>query len=239
MKSSPVSLQSGNNTIDPDIDVLLVIQPKQAFDDWTKFCIDQFVMRGGKVGWFVNKVKADVQTSQATPLNLGFDDMTRQYGFAIANNLVNDLNASMINVQQQQGQFVITNVVRYTCFPQISDVNKQNPMVKDLQGFPLFFPSSIDTVTPGGGARVNYIPLFQSSEFTKVQTGRYDINPMAQPRREEYAGGRKLLGLALTGALNSAWTGRPVPHPSDSTAMTPTVEIRTQSPEIEYAAGYL
>jgi gliding-associated putative ABC transporter substrate-binding component GldG len=226
---APVNLQSGNNMIDPDIDVLLVVQPKQTLDDWTKFCLDQYVMRGGKIGWFINKVNADVQTSQATPLQLGFDDMTRSYGFSIANNLVNDLNASMINVQQQQGQFMITNVVRYPCFPHITDVNKQNPMVKDLQELSLFYPSSIDTFAPAAG-KVSFIPLFQTSEYTKIQQGRYDINPMNQPKREEYASGRKLLGLAVTGTFGSAWTGKPIPHPTDSTAMPPSTDIRTESP---------
>jgi ABC-type uncharacterized transport system involved in gliding motility auxiliary subunit len=155
--------------------------------------------------------------------------MTRSYGFSIANNLVNDLNASMINVQQQQGQFMITNVVRYPCFPHITDVNKQNPMVKDLQELSLFYPSSIDTFAPAAG-KVSFIPLFQTSEYTKIQKGRYDINPMNQPKREEYASGRKLLGLAVTGTFGSAWTGKPIPHPTDSTAMPPSTDIRTESP---------
>jgi gliding-associated putative ABC transporter substrate-binding component GldG len=227
---TPVNLQSGNNMIDPDIDVLLVIQPKAALDSWTKFCIDQFVMRGGKVGWFINKVKADVQTSQASPLQLGFDDLTRPYGFQVANNLVSDLNASMINVQQQQGQFMMTNVVRYPCFPHLTDMNRTNPMVKDLQELSLFYPSSVDTIPPSTG-KISYIPLFQTSEYTKIQQGRYDINPMTQPRREDYAGGRKLLGLAVLGSFGSAWTGKPVPHPTDSTAMTPSTDIRTESPQ--------
>jgi gliding-associated putative ABC transporter substrate-binding component GldG len=224
----PVSTMNGNSLIDPDIDVLLIIQPKEKFDDWTKFVVDQFIMRGGKVGWFMNKVKADVQTSLANGLQLGLDDMTRQYGFVIANDLVTDLNASMINVQQQQGYFMITNMVQYPCFPRIQDFSK-HPMVKDLRELSLFYPSSIDTVPPSAG-HVTYIPLFQSSEYTKIQSGRFDINPMAQARREDFRGGKKLLGVAMTGNFNSAFAGRPVPHPTDSTALAPSLQIQTQSP---------
>jgi len=226
----PVSCASGNSLIDQSIGVLCIVQPKEALDEWTKFCVDQYIMRGGKVGWFVNKVKADIQASMASGLQLGIDDMTRTYGFSIANNLVTDLNASMINVQQQQGFFMITNMVRYPAFPRITDINRTNPMVKDLQELALFFPSSIDTIPPAKGS-VLYTPLFQSSQLTKVQSGRFDINPMAQARKEDYTGGPKLLGVALIGSFASAYETKPVPHPADSTAMTPVVQVMTQSPE--------
>jgi gliding-associated putative ABC transporter substrate-binding component GldG len=226
----PVSTQNGNSLIDPDIDVLLIVQPKEALDDWTKFCIDQFIMRGGKVGWFINKVKADINSSVASGLRLGIDEMTRRYGFVVGDNIVNDLNASMINVQQQQGQFMIQNMVRYPCFPHITEINKQNPMVKDLPELALFFPSSVDTLPPAGG-KVQYIPLFTSSDYTKVQAGRFDINPMAQARREEYTGGKKLFGVAMLGTFNSVFTGRQAPHPTDSTAMPAAVDVRVESPQ--------
>jgi gliding-associated putative ABC transporter substrate-binding component GldG len=223
----PVSTLNGNNLIDANLDVLLVVQPKEALDDWTKFCIDQFIMRGGKVGWFVNKVKADMQTSQATAINTNIDDITRRYGFMIQNNLVLDAQASAINVQQQQGGMMMISQVRYPAFPRITDVNKQNLMVKDLQEMSLFYPSSIDTVPQPG---VSFIPLLKSSEFTKIQSGRYDINPMNPVKKEEFASGKKILGLALTGQFASAFSGRTVPHPSDSTAAIPSIQIQTQSP---------
>jgi gliding-associated putative ABC transporter substrate-binding component GldG len=212
------------------VDVLCIVQPEEALDDWTKFCIDQYIMRGGKVGWFLNKVKADMQTSQASGLQLNLDDMTRQYGFVVGNNLVTDLNASMINVQQQQGSFMITNMVRYPAFPRIMDINRQMPMVKDLQELTLFYPSTVDTVRPGRGI-VSYTPLFQTSEYTRVQQGRYDINPMAPARKEDFAGGRKLLGVVITGDFASAFQGKSVPRPTDSTAAMPQAPLVEHSPQ--------
>ncbi|MBI5059456.1 Gldg family protein [candidate division KSB1 bacterium] len=226
----PVNTKSGNSLIDPSIDVLCVVSPTEALDEWTKFCLDQYVMQGGKVGWFVNKTKADVQTSMASAAQLNIDDLTRQWGFIIANNLVCDLNASMINVQQQQGFFTITNLVRYPSFPEIRDFNQQSPIVKDFQTLNVFFPSSIDTMQPSNG-HVEFTPLFSTSEATKVQVRSFDINPMGQPKREEYTGGKKLLGVTLQGTFGSAFVGRPAPPPSDSLAGPPSVQIVTQSPE--------
>lgn len=227
---TPVNTLTGSELIPSDIGVLCIVQPKEPMDEWTKFAIDQHIMRGGKVGWFINKVNADVQTSMATGFQLGIDEMTRHYGFTVANNIVMDLNASMINVQQQQGFMIITNMVRYPGFPRILDFNPDQPIVKDFQELPLFFPSSIDTMPPEGG-QATFEPLFRSSELTKIQAGRFDINPMAQWRREDFQGGAKLLGVALSGTFSSVFTGKPVPRPADSTAMPPAVDIVTHSPE--------
>jgi gliding-associated putative ABC transporter substrate-binding component GldG len=226
----PVSTSQGNNLIEEGVDVLCIVQPKAALDEWTKFCIDQYVMHGGKVGWFINKVKADIQSSQASPAQLNVDDLTRSYGFAVGNNLVSDLNASMINVQQQQGFFMITNMVRYPAFPRITDINRQMPMVKDLQELTLFFPSSVDTLR-SGRSNVTYTPLFQTSEYTRVQQGRYDINPMTPARKEDFTGGRKLLGVAMTGDFASAFQGKSVPRPTDSTTGPPQVSVVEHSPQ--------
>ena len=227
---APVSTAQGNGLIDEDVDVLCIVQPKEALDDWTRFCIDQYIMRGGKVGWFLNKVKADPQTSMASGLQLNLDDLTRQYGFVVGNNLVTDLNASMINVQQQQGFFMITNVVRYPAFPRITDINRQMPMVKDLQELTLFYPSSVDTLR-SGRSNVTYTPLFQSSEYTRVQQGRFDINPMTPARKEDFTGGRKLLGVAISGDFASAYQGKSVPRPKDSTAAMPQLSVMEHSPQ--------
>lgn len=224
----PVNTTAGNELIDQSIDVLCIIAPKEVFDDWTKFCIDQYIMKGGKVCWMINKTKADIQTSVANALQLNIDDMTRKYGFAIANNLVTDLQASMINVQQQQGSFIMTNMVRYPAFPDISNFNNNTPITKDFKSINLFFPSSIDTVPNG---TVQFTPLFYSSDNTNIQQGRFDINPMGQYRREQFQGGKKLLGVTLNGSFNSFFEGKSIPKPKDSTATIPNVQIVTKSPE--------
>jgi ABC-type uncharacterized transport system involved in gliding motility auxiliary subunit len=103
-------------------------------------------------------------------------------------------------------------------------------MVKDLQELTLFYPSSVDTLR-SGRSNVTFTPLFQSSEHTRVQQGRFDINPMAPTRREDFAGGRKLLGVAITGDFASAFQGKSVPRPTDSTASAPQVTLVEHSPE--------
>lgn len=224
----PVSTKSGVELIPDDIGVLCIVQPKEAIDDWTKFVVDQFVMRGGKVAWFINKVAGDASQGQASALSIDIDDWTRRYGFTVANNLVLDGNGAMINIQRQQGQFMMTNLVRYPAFPEVVNFNQDHPITKGLNSGTLFFPSSIDTVKPSEGS-VEIKPLLQSTEYTIVQVGQFDISPEARRERSQFTGGQKLFAASLTGTFPSYFKGRGVPAPADSTAATPALNIMTES----------
>jgi gliding-associated putative ABC transporter substrate-binding component GldG len=98
----PISLER-NQTIPSDVKVLLVIGVLTDFDDWSKFAIDQFIMSGGKVGFMLNRVAADLQNSQARQALLRLDDWTTSYGFKINPNLVEDRRCGVINVRQSMG----------------------------------------------------------------------------------------------------------------------------------------
>ncbi|MFH1009621.1 MAG: Gldg family protein [bacterium] len=225
----PVSI-SGNELIDPDIETLLIIGPKEPFDYWAKFVLDQYIMRGGKVAWLINKVKARLQESQALPTNLQLDDLMRHYGFVVNNNLVTDAQCGMVNIRQQQAFFVISNMVQYPPFPEIGNFNKKSPIVKDIESMMLFFPSSIDTISPGSRG-IECVPLFSSSTRTRVQQGRYDINPMSGMLKEGFGDGEKLLAVAYSGSFESFFRGKSIPHPTDSTVSPPSVRVIEQSPE--------
>lgn len=226
----PISTTSGAELIPEDVNVLCVVQPEEPFDDWTKFVVDQFIMRGGSVGWFINKTKGDASSSQASAMQLDIDDWTRRYGFTVANNLVLDANGAMINIQRQQGMFMMTNLVRYPAFPEIVNFNDKSPITKGLSGGTLFFPSSVDTVTPAEGS-VEIAPLLSSSEYTIVQVGQFDIAPDTRRDRTQFTGGQKLFGASLQGRFPSYFKGKSVPVPADSTAMAPSLNIMTESGE--------
>ena len=57
----PVDL---NHIIGCGADALLVMMPRQPFTDWQLFQLDQYVMNGGKAGFFMNWYRADIQQAQ-------------------------------------------------------------------------------------------------------------------------------------------------------------------------------
>ncbi len=57
----PVDL-SKEHSIPADFDALLVIAPTSKFDDTAKYAMDQFLMRGGKIGFLLNKMNANLNS---------------------------------------------------------------------------------------------------------------------------------------------------------------------------------
>ena len=63
---TPVEFGDGK-PIPSDIAVLLIVAPNQPFKSWEKFLIDQYLMKGGKIAFMLNKVNSSLQTQTANP----------------------------------------------------------------------------------------------------------------------------------------------------------------------------
>ncbi len=79
-------------------DAAIVAKPDSAFSEKDKFILDQFVMNGGKMMWFIDPVYAEMDSLQnkqgmtfgiSNPINL--DDLLFKYGVRLNDNLVQDL----------------------------------------------------------------------------------------------------------------------------------------------------
>lgn len=225
----PINL-ANNQMVPDDVSILLIIGVKQDFDDWSKYAIDQFIMRGGKVAFLLNKVNANLQTSQANRAPLRIDDWTKQYGFKINDDLVMDRRCGMVNVRQQMGFFTVSNAVNYPFFPQITNFNPAQPMVKDLENVMLFFPSSLDT-TLAADKELTLTPLFYTSNKSRLERGRFDINPLQRTTDPATMNeGPYVLGIALDGIFKSYYQDKEVPR-GDTTAAPPaSSSVISESP---------
>jgi len=140
------------------IDALLIVKPSQPFTDEDKLKIDQYVMHGGKIIWFVDKLYAELDSlmrSQADFVafdrNLNLDDILFKYGVRINGDLVQDLNCSKIPIVIGQNPDGSPRMQRipWPYYPFLSSPNN-NPISKNLDRVLPIFPSSIDTVKAPG-----------------------------------------------------------------------------------------
>lgn len=140
------------------IDALIIVKPTQPFTEEDKLKIDQYVMNGGHVIWFVDKLHAELDSlmrSQAeyTAFDRGLelDDILFKYGVRINPDLLQDLNCSKIPI------VIGTNAdgspkmqrVPWPYYPFLSS-RDANPISKNLERVLPIFPSSIDTVKAPG-----------------------------------------------------------------------------------------
>jgi len=160
--------------------VLLVVKPSVPFSDSEKLKIDQYVMRGGKVLWFIDNLYAEPDSlsikSQliAYDRNLNLQDLLFNYGVRINPDLIMDLQCDFLpfavggNAANPQYEFLHWNY--YPLFESRNNhsINKNIGLVAGR------FVNSIDTV---GRKEIKKTVLLQSSANSRTISTPALISP--------------------------------------------------------------
>lgn len=140
------------------IDALVIVKPTSVFTEEDKLKLDQYVMNGGKVIWFIDKLHAELDSlmrSQAEytayDRGLDIDELLFKYGVRINGDLLQDLNCSKIPIVVGRNPDGSPNMQRvpWPYYPFLSS-KTDNPISKNLDRVLPIFPSSIDTVKAPG-----------------------------------------------------------------------------------------
>ena len=217
-ESVPVDLSSNTAEIPQDLAALLIIAPQTKFSDTAKYQIDQYLMRGGKVAFLLNKMNIDLsaQYKVAQPVNIGLEDMIENYGIRINSDLVRDAQCANITVMQNQGQFQMRSQIPFPYLPNAVNVDRSNPIVKDLQGIIFYFVSSLDT-TLAANKGLKAEVLVRSSKHSGRQSGFVMIDPFHRYAPEELAESNIPMAAVVSGSFKSFFEGKSlVPHTTKS-----------------------
>lgn len=139
------------------INALLIVKPSLPFSETEKLKIDQFVMHGGNVIWFIDKLYAEMDSllrAQADFVafdkNLNLDDILFKYGVRINGDLLQDLKcAKQPLVVGQMGDKPQIERLPFPYYPLLSSPST-HPVAKNLDDVLSIFPASIDTVKAPG-----------------------------------------------------------------------------------------
>lgn len=198
-------------SIPADIQTVYLIGPKTPLTDYELYLVDQFLMRGGKLGLLVDKVNAQIQQGSAEPADPGLDPLMANYGVGVSNNMIIDAQCGSVAVQQQQGQFRFQSLKEYPFFPKIIGFSKTNLIVKDLQSLNMIYASSIDT-THFGSSGLSYDVLARTSKQSGALVPPYSIDPFRQWTKIDFNQKELPVGVAITGNFRSFFAGRPKPQ---------------------------
>jgi gliding-associated putative ABC transporter substrate-binding component GldG len=225
---------SKGTAVPADIAALVVMAPNTQLSEPHKFQIDQYIMRGGRVAFLLNRVDANLQNRYGRALDLNLDDQLDAYGLRINPDLVRDAQCASVSIMQQQYGFQMQSQVPFPYIPLASNFSKGNAMVKDLQGLVFFFVSSIDTVKVASRNLHGEI-LIRSSKQSGRQTGFFAYDPLQRYTRDEIAAqfGEKEIPLAavVQGQMKSLFAGKPVPADTSAGAPPPPANPITSGPE--------
>jgi gliding-associated putative ABC transporter substrate-binding component GldG len=206
--------------IDAELSTLLWIAPKEQVEKAELYKLDQYLMRGGHLAIFANGVTANLQTQEATELDLGLNEFLTHYGLKINQNLVTDSQCGVVQMRQGGGGlmslFPIT--MKYPPFVDVRNFNEDHPASRDLVNAQFFFPASLDTMAfanaRAAGAVV--VPIMSSSEHCELQSGVFNIAPLerldGQVLRSRFTLGPQVLAASVEGAFKSFFSGQPLPE---------------------------
>lgn len=137
-----------------EFNVLIVVKPTQPFSDEEKLKLDQYVMNGGKIIFFIDKLNAELDSLQskkgevvAYDRNLELNDLLFKYGARINPDLIMDLQCDFLPFDVNgNGQF---ELLPWNYFPVFE--TKSNHVINKNLGFVSGrFVNSIDTVGAEG-----------------------------------------------------------------------------------------
>lgn len=166
----PMGKDSSEFKITNKYAAIIVAKPDSLFgkDERDKFILDQYIMRGGKVLWLVDGVKAEMDSLAMKPETVGLSnevnltDMLFNYGARINNNLIIDLNALPVPiVVDNQGT---QKYYPWLFFPLLTPTS-QHPIVRNLNAIKTEFVSSLDTTDAPG---IRKTILLASSQYSRL-----------------------------------------------------------------------
>lgn len=136
------------------IDMLLVAKPTKPFSEQDRFKIDQFVMNGGRVMWMIDRMAINLDSLARRPFYipqdypLQIEDLLYKYGFRVQPNLLADRQSSKIpQVVGTQGGRPQLDLFDWYYHPIVTPpAENPHPVVKNIGGVNLLFPSTIDTI---------------------------------------------------------------------------------------------
>jgi ABC-2 type transport system permease protein len=208
------------------LDAMILPKPDFPVDDSTKYKIDQFVMGGGRMLFFVDGLKVDsvgLEGNYAQPLDLNLTDLLFKYGVRVNSNIIKDAGscAMIPMVVGDMGDKPNIQPIPYRYYPLINNFGK-SLITNNIDLVFSRYVASIDTVKADG---VTKTPLLMTTPYTKVLNAPAFVtfnDARTEADQAEYQGGVKTIAYLLEGKFQSLYKNRLLPNADFKSESLPT-----------------
>lgn len=211
MKVEPVEIKPGT-PIDKELSALVIASPAN-ITDTDKFAIDQYIMSGGKVIFFINTVQIiPEQMPYGTPCKHNLGDLLEHYGVKINTNVIADYEYQG-QVQTRQGNFIIPQPYVYFVVAVNKNMNHEHPVTNKMNAVEFPWVSSVELVQAklAGKKAVELVKTSANSIASSV-TNSVDLQPkMEIPQDAKFS--QYTIAAAVTGEFDSFFANKPIPTP--------------------------
>jgi len=191
-------------------DLAVVAKPTKAFSELDKYLLDQFLMGGGHLMWFVDGVHAEMDSLSFGPeflayptyFDLNLTDLLFKYGVRVNTNLIQDIRCAGVNDRRSINPWVY--------FPLLGPTD--HPAVANLNAVKGEFTSTLDTLEAPGILKT---PLLLSSTNAKSTPAPHTVSLETlynRPDPRTFRSKDLLAGVLLEGIFESAYANRIAPR---------------------------
>ncbi|MCU0441092.1 MAG: gliding motility-associated ABC transporter substrate-binding protein GldG [Bacteroidia bacterium] len=193
---------------------IIIPKPTETFSEFDKFKIDQYVMNGGKVLWFVETQIADMDSLNKEPYfmtgsyDLNLDDLLFRYGIRINPNLVQDIQCEAIPILSTLKNGTPQQKLLPWLFYPVAAPMDNHPIVKNMDHVWFQFANSIDTTATKS---IRKTVLLRSSPYARVLSApvRVDLNiARINPDPTLFSKGSFPMAVLLEGTFQSVFQYR-------------------------------
>lgn len=213
---------------------LIIADPKTPFTEAEKFILDQYLMNGGKILWFIDgvKISADSLSSASTTLglynDLNLQDLLFKYGIRVNPNLVMDLQCARypVNVAPVGSQPDFKPMPWF--YAPVFTSSNQHPISKNISPVKGEFVSTLSLVSKND--KINRTLLLTTGKQTKLSPTPVLVNMdvvIQNPNLNEYNTSNQPVAVLLEGEFTSAFINR-IPPENIETAEIKTVSKPTK-----------
>ncbi len=197
--------------------LVVVAGPKKQIPEADKLVLDQYLMNGGKILWFVDAVNVSIDslsqgaTTLAYPNNTNLEDMLFRYGVRVNPVLIQDMQCAVIPVNVAlAGQDPRFSPVPWVYFP-LLNAPETHPITRNLNLIRSRFVSPIDTV--GGNSNLAKRILLSTSPYSRTLNVPLFINLRQieqSPLERDFNRSFIPVAALVEGTFNSVFTNRPL-----------------------------
>ena len=206
--------------IPASLKVLIIARPTELFTDYDLFQIDQALMRGTRLIFFLDAIGESTppgqqvfrQRPQFNPIQTGLERLLASYGIKIRPSIVLDANCYRQRLASDMGGG--ERPIYYAPLIQSANINSDEPYLQNIRGLIALKMSPLEL----DQARlqetgIQATRLFSSSPQSWEMRDRFTLDPMAiggPPAEEDQQ--QFHLAYLLQGVFSSYFAGQPVPE---------------------------
>lgn len=204
---------TNSKSIPDTITALVLLNIEQPLKDSAKFALDQFISRGGNVGWYQSSsIRAMPGAQPRKILSTNLNDLFSHYGIAHHADVVLDRENSLAlsTVPTEHGLVQVSHPGTFA----ITQIDRTLPFTRDFGALALPAPSTLSLTA--SALENNDLQIFEILQ-TAPTAVRRDAPPtslayadFARPQAGEQPGSH-LLAAAIAGMIPSYYQGRPLP----------------------------